>query len=52
MVIVCIFFQEYFYLQFSTSDVIDSGTPLHKGDKVEFYVATDKRYASVNFKKA
>lgn len=34
---------EYFYLSFSASDVNNSGTPLHKGDKVEFYVATDKR---------
>ncbi|KAJ7393843.1 Cold shock domain-containing protein E1 [Desmophyllum pertusum] len=34
---------EYFYLSFSSSDVSNSGTPLHKGDKVEFYVATDKR---------
>lgn len=34
---------EYFYLSFSPSDVCTSGTPLHKGDKVEFYVATDKR---------
>ena len=41
------FFQEYFYLSFSASDVNNSGTPLHKGDKVEFYVATDKRYAPV-----
>lgn len=40
----CFFFQEYFYLSFSSSDVSNSGTPLHKGDKVEFYVATDKRY--------
>lgn len=44
----CIFSQEYFYLSFSASDVNNSGTPLHKGDKVEFYVATDKRYAPVN----
>lgn len=35
---------EVFYLQFSSNDIVNSGTPLHKGDKVEFYVATDKRY--------
>lgn len=34
---------EFFYLSFSSNDVINSDTPLHKGDKVEFYVATDKR---------
>lgn len=34
---------EFFYLSFSSNDIINSGTPLHKGDRVEFYVATDKR---------
>lgn len=34
---------EVFYLQFSSNDIVGSGIPLHKGDKVEFYVATDKR---------
>lgn len=37
--------QEFFYLSFSSNDIINSGTPLHKGDRVEFYVATDKRYS-------
>lgn len=43
---VCLFFffQEFFYLSFSSNDVVNTGTPLHKGDKVEFYVTTDKRY--------
>lgn len=44
LMVMLFFFQEYFYLSFSSSDVSNSGTPLHKGDKVEFYVATDKRY--------
>lgn len=34
---------EFFYLSFSSNDVVNTGTPLHKGDKVEFYVTTDKR---------
>ena len=38
------FFQECFYLPFSSNDVTRS-SPLHKGDKVDFYVATDKRFA-------
>ena len=38
------FFKEFFYLSFSSNDVVNTGTPLHKGDKVEFYVTTDKRY--------
>lgn len=34
---------EWFYLPFSSNDMSDDSNPLHKGDKVDFYVATDKR---------
>lgn len=34
---------EWFYLPFSMTDLSETTNPLHKGDKVDFYVATDKR---------
>jgi len=40
------FFQEFFFLPFSSNDVA-KGEEIHKGDNVEFYIATSKKTGSL-----